>query len=209
MKFEKSSFSNFPNWSHGNIDECNSQGCSFRFKTPIPSTFPETLTPPPPPWDFTACLPLETVNFSWNNPFLRKYIPACTSPPPPYGHITMPQHNAVFTLYSVVFTSAPNWLGPLLTHFCRWIGKSEKGFAKRFSWTAVFFLLIMRVHARPLFLRTVFQILFRISQSNDKKGNPKNLDLDFLIKIHPEDGFLGGEIRFRISPSIGKSWFRF
>ena len=47
----------------------------------------------------------------------------------------------------------------------------------------------MRVHARPLFLRTVFQILFRISQSNVKKGNPKNPDLDFLIEIHPEDGF--------------------
>ena len=47
----------------------------------------------------------------------------------------------------------------------------------------------MRVHARPLFLRTILQILFRISQSNDKKGNPKNPDLDFLIEIHPEDGF--------------------
>ena len=34
-------------------------------------------------------------------------------------------------------------------------------------------LLIMRVHAGPLFLRTVFQILFRISQSNGKKENPK------------------------------------
>ena len=30
-----------------------------------------------------------------------------------------------------------------------------------------------------------------------------------LIEIHPEDGFLGGEIRFRISRSIGKSGFRF
>ena len=29
------------------------------------------------------------------------------------------------------------------------------------------------------------------------------------IEIHPEDGFLGGEIRFRISHSIGKSRFRF
>ena len=66
----------------------------------------------------------------------------------------------------------------------------------------------MRVHARPLFLRTVLQVLFRISQSNDKKGNPKNPDLDYLIEIHPEDGFLGGEIRFRISRSIGKSGFR-
>ena len=65
------------------------------------------------------------------------------------------------------------------------------------------------LHARPLFLRTVLQILFRISQSNDKKGNPKDPDLDFLIEIHPEDGFLGGEIHFRISCSIGKSRFRF
>ena len=41
------------------------------------------------------------------------------------------------------------------------------------------------------------------------KGNPKNPDLDFLIEIHPEDGFLGSEIRFRISLSIGKSVFGF
>ena len=33
-----------------------------------------------------------------------------------------------------------------------------------------------------------------------QKGNPWNPDLDFLIEIHPEDGFVGGEIRFRISP---------
>ena len=36
-------------------------------------------------------------------------------------------------------------------------------------------------------MRIVLQILFRISQLNDKKGNPKNPDLDFLIAIHPED----------------------
>ena len=47
--------------------------------------------------------------------------------------------------------------------FYRSIGKSEKGFAKLFSWTVVFFLLSMRARARALFLRTVFQILFRIS----------------------------------------------
>ena len=46
-------------------------------------------------------------------------------------------------------------------------------------------------------------------QIERQKGNPKNPDLDFLIEIHPEDGFLGGEIRFRISRSIGKSEFRF
>ena len=42
-----------------------------------------------------------------------------------------------------------------------------------------------------------------------REGNQKNPDLNFLIEIHPEDGFLGGEIRFRISRSIGKSGFRF
>ena len=86
--------------------------------------------------------------------------------------------------------------------FYRSIGKSEKGFAKLFSWTAVFLLLIMCAHARPLFLRTVFQILFRISQSNGKNENPKpnvsalksvfrfrvrlqirNLDFKILIQI--------------------------
>ena len=45
-------------------------------------------------------------------------------------------------------------------------------------------LLIMLAHARPLFLRTVFQILFRISQSNSKNK------------------YFGVEIRFRISRSI-------
>ena len=53
------------------------------------------------------------------------------------------------------------------------IGKSEKGFAKPFSWTAVFFLLIMRAYARPLFVKTVYQILFWISHSNSKEESPK------------------------------------
>ena len=37
--------------------------------------------------------------------------------------------------------------------FCRSTAKSEEGFAKLFSWTAVFFLhlLIIRARARPLF----------------------------------------------------------
>ena len=34
------------------------------------------------------------------------------------------------------------------------IGKSEKGFAKVFSWTVVFFLLIKRARARPLFFKS-------------------------------------------------------
>ena len=51
--------------------------------------------------------------------------------------------------------------------------KSEKGFAKLLSWTVVFFLLIMLARARLLFRRTVFQILFQISQKNGKKGDSK------------------------------------
>ena len=48
----------------------------------------------------------------------------------------------------------------------------------------VFFLLSMRVRARPWFLSTVFPILFRISQSNGKNR------------------YLSIKIRFRISRSI-------
>ena len=44
----------------------------------------------------------------------------------------------------------------------------------------------MRPRARPLFLRTVFQILFRISLKNGKKGNPRR------------DIRLSFETRFRI-----------
>ena len=51
---------------------------------------------------------------------------------------------------------------------------------------------MMRARARPLFLRKVFQILFRISESNGKNENPK--------KISQYD--LSAEIRFRISRSI-------
>ena len=66
--------------------------------------------------------------------------------------------------------------------FYRSIGKSEKGFAKLYSWTVVFFLLSMCAHARPLFLRTVFQILFLISQSNGKNENPKT-DISALKSV--------------------------
>ena len=40
----------------------------------------------------------------------------------------------------------------------------------------------MRVRARPLFLRTVFQILLRISQSNGKNENPKT-DISALKSV--------------------------
>ena len=40
----------------------------------------------------------------------------------------------------------------------------------------------MRARARPLFLRTVFQILLRISQSNGKNENPKT-DISALKSV--------------------------
>ena len=66
--------------------------------------------------------------------------------------------------------------------FYRSIGKSENKFAKLFSWTAIFFFIIMSARARPLFLPTVFQILFRISQSNGKNENPKT-DISALKSV--------------------------
>ena len=81
-------------------------------------------------------------------------------------------------------------------HFYRSIGKSEKGFEKLSLRTAVLHAHAYLAKRRPLFMRIVLQILFRISQLNDKKGNPKNPDLDFLIEFLPEDGFLEGEIPF-------------
>ena len=49
------------------------------------------------------------------------------------------------------------------------IWNPKKGFAKLFSWTAVFFLLIMHARSRPLSFRTIFKKLYRISQSYSKK----------------------------------------
>ena len=52
------------------------------------------------------------------------------------------------------------------------IGKSEKGFAKLFPRKVVFVLLIMRVHARPLFLiKNCFSNPFSDFQREGKKGN--------------------------------------
>ena len=66
-----------------------------------------------------------------------------------------------------------------------WLGNPDLDFQNLnpdFSWTAVFFFLIMRARARLLFLRTVFQILFRISQSNGKNENPKT-DISALKSV--------------------------
>ena len=78
----------------------------------------------------------------------------------------------------------------------------------------VFFSIIMRARARPLFLRTVFQILFRISQEkkkNGKKGNPRT---DILAL----KSFFGFRVRLQIRNTVevlvtdtlvtGKLYFR-
>ena len=86
--------------------------------------------------------------------------------------------------------------------FKRSIGNSEKGFAKLSSWTAVFFLPNMRQRARPLFLRTVFQILFRIYRSNGKKeiqkqiSQPWNPFSDFAFNFKSEIRILKSKSRF-------------
>ena len=74
--------------------------------------------------------------------------------------------------------------------FYRSIGKPEKGFAKLLSWTVVFFLRITRARARPLFLRIVFQILFRISEKK-KNGKKANLRGD-ISALKPVFGFFVG-----------------
>ena len=86
--------------------------------------------------------------------------------------------------------------------FYRSLGKSEKRFAKLFWWKAVFCLLIMRARAGPLFLRTVFQILFRISQSNGKKKIQKHISQhrnpfsDFAFDKKSEMQILNSNSRF-------------
>ena len=79
--------------------------------------------------------------------------------------------------------------------FYRSIGKYEKGFAKLFSWTVVFFLLSMRARARPLFLRTVFKSFFgfanrtvkmKIQKQISQRWNPFSdfaFDCKFEIRI--------------------------
>ena len=64
----------------------------------------------------------------------------------------------------------------------------------------------MRARARPLFLRTVFQILFWISQKNGKKGNPRrDIRLSFETRfrilrwiVNPEIRILKPKSRFPI-----------
>ena len=68
------------------------------------------------------------------------------------------------------------------------MGKSEKRFAELFSWTVVFFLLIMRARARPLFLRTIFKSFFgfpkkkKKKKDNGKEGNPRT-DISALKSV--------------------------
>ena len=79
------------------------------------------------------------------------------------------------------------------------IGKSEKGFAKVFSWTVVFFLLIKRARARPQFFKSF------VSSDSPPPPPPKKKRKEREWK----NRYLNVEIRFQISRSIAnqKSWF--
>ena len=64
--------------------------------------------------------------------------------------------------------------------FYRSIGKSKKGFAKLFSWTEVFFLLIMRACVRRLFVKNFLSIPlsdFRPTPPPPKKRDQKKWNL--------------------------------
>ena len=80
----------------------------------------------------------------------------------------------------------------------RTIRKSDK----EFSWTVVFFLLVMLARARPLFLRTVFQILFRSSRKNGKrKSKNRYLSVEicfsnFAFDCNSEIRILKSKLRF-------------
>jgi len=111
--------------------------------------------------------------------------------------------------------------------FYRSIGKSEKGFAKLLSWTTVFFLLIVRVRARPLLLRTVFQIIFfgfpnrtvktqiqkQISQRRNPFSHPHSLAPCLSHSRHTSLSLCGGEwpqaaLELSVFISVfGRSWY--
>ena len=67
--------------------------------------------------------------------------------------------------------------------FYRSIGTSGKRFAKLYSWTAVFFLLIMRTHSRPLFVRTVFSNPWKDIQKQISQGLNPFSDFTFECKF--------------------------
>ena len=83
-------------------------------------------------------------------------------------------------------------------HIYRSIGKSAKGFAKLLSWT----------RSRLLFVRKVFQIVFRISQLNGKDENLKT-DISALESVlksrsiaNPKAGFLNLNPDFQIERTL-------
>ena len=77
------------------------------------------------------------------------------------------------------------------------IGKSEKGFAKVFSWTVVFFLLIKRARARPLFFKSfVSSDPPPPKKKKEKKGNERT-DISTLKSV----------LRFRVRLQIRNPHF--
>ena len=97
-----------------------------------------------------------------------------------------------------------SWIPFLSFCFGGWGGGCETGFNRHFLRTTVLHAHSQLPKRRPLFMRIVLQSHFRIFQSNGKKENLWNLDLNLFIEIHHEDGFLGGEISFRIRVRLQK-----
>ena len=101
--------------------------------------------------------------------------------------------------------------------FYRLIGKSEKGFAKLFSWTAVWVFANYTCACKNAVLKGSFQILFRISQSNGKNEIQKlisqrwNPVLNFAFDCKSEIRILRPKSRFpnrTPAPYIEKTWYR-
>ena len=126
-------------------------------------------------------------------------------------------YNYVFIHLFIYFYTGPTLIAVFITemvilvkpktNFMDYLGKSILVSGR------VFFSIIMRARARPLFLRTVFQILFRISLPSPQKnkGNPRT-DISAL------KSFLGFRVRLQIRNTVevlltdtlvtGKLYFR-
>ena len=129
-------------------------------------------------------------------------------------------YNYVFSYLFIYFYTGPTLIAVFITEMIILV-KPKTNFMDNLGKSIVvsgrvFFSIIMRARARPLFLRTVFQILFRIPpppppQKNRNKGNPRT-DISAL------KSFLGFRVRLQIRNTVevlltdtlvtGKLYFR-
>ena len=131
-------------------------------------------------------------------------------------------YNYVFIYLFIYFYTGPTLIAVFITEMIILV-KPKTNFMDNLGKSIVvsgrvFFSIIMRARARPLFLRTVFQILFRIppptpppQKKNRNKGNPRT-DISAL------KSFLGFRVRLQIRNTVevlltdtlvtGKLYFR-